>query len=49
MGELVTVTFAACDASTEVTVKHVQILDERSRTEHAAGWAACPDRLAMYA
>jgi len=47
--ELVTVTFAACGAGTEVTVEHVQILDEHSKAEHAAGWAACLDRLAMYA
>jgi uncharacterized protein YndB with AHSA1/START domain len=44
--ELVTVTFAACEGGTEVTVEHVQIPDEHSRTEHAAGWAACLDRLA---
>jgi uncharacterized protein YndB with AHSA1/START domain len=47
--ELVTVTFAACDGGTEVTIEHVQISDERSRTEHAAGWAACLRRLAEYA
>ena len=47
--ELVTVTFDACDAGTEVTVEHVQIPDEHSKTGHAAGWAACLDRLAAYA
>ena len=47
--ELVTVTFAACDGGTEITVEHVKILDERSRAEHAAGWAACLDRLTVYA
>jgi uncharacterized protein YndB with AHSA1/START domain len=47
--ELVTVTFAAAGAGTEVTVEHVQIHDERSRDEHAAGWAACLDRLAAWA
>src|SRR5262249_46569048 len=47
--ELVTVTFAACDAGTQVTVEHIQIRDERSKTEHTAGWAACLDRLAAYA
>ena len=46
--ELVTVTFDACDAGTEVTVEHVQISDEHSKTEHSAGWAACLDRLAAY-
>lgn len=47
--ELVTVTFDARDAGTEVTVEHVQIPDEHSRTGHAAGWAACLDRLAALA
>ena len=47
--ELVTVTFDACDTGTEVTVEHVQIPDERLKTNHAAGWAACIDRLAAYA
>lgn len=47
--ELVTVTFRPQDAGTEVTVEHEQIVDERSRTEHAAGWAACLDRLTAYA
>jgi hypothetical protein len=42
-------TSAARDGGTEVTVEHVQIHDERSKTEHAAGWAACLDRLAAYA
>jgi hypothetical protein len=44
----VTVTFAARDGGTEVTVVHVRIADERARTEHAAGWSACLDRLAGY-
>jgi uncharacterized protein YndB with AHSA1/START domain len=47
--ELVIVTFAACQGGTEVTVEHLQISDAGSRTEHAAGWAACLDRLAVYA
>jgi len=47
--ELVTVTFAPCEGGTEVTVEHEQIHDERSRTEHAVGWTACLDRLAVYA
>jgi uncharacterized protein YndB with AHSA1/START domain len=46
--ELVTVTFDACDAGTEVTVEHLQISGENSRTEHAAGWTACLDRLTAY-
>lgn len=46
--ELVTVTFDACDGGTEVTVEHVQIPDEHSRTGHAAGWATCLDRLAAH-
>jgi uncharacterized protein YndB with AHSA1/START domain len=45
----VTVTFTPCEGGTEVTVEHVQIPDERVRTEHAAGWDACLDRLAAYA
>lgn len=44
-----TVTFTPCEGGTEVTVEHVQIPDERVRTEHAAGWDACLDRLAAYA
>jgi uncharacterized protein YndB with AHSA1/START domain len=47
--ELVTVTFDACDAGTEVTVEHVQIPARRLKREHAAGWAACLGRLAAYA
>ena len=47
--ELVTVTFAACAAGTEVTVEHVQIPDHNARAEHGAGWTACLDRLAAYA
>lgn len=47
--ELVTVTFAARDAGTKITVEHVQIHDEHSKAEHAAGWTACLDRLAAYA
>ena len=47
--ELVTVTFVPREGGTEVTVEHEQIPDERSRTEHAAGWTACLDRLAAYA
>lgn len=47
--ELVIVTFAASPGGTEVIVEHLQISDVRSRTEHAAGWNACIDRLAAYA
>ena len=47
--ELVTVTFEACEAGTEVNVEQGQIPDEHSKTGHAAGWAACLDRLAAYA
>jgi uncharacterized protein YndB with AHSA1/START domain len=47
--ELVTVTFTACAAGTEVTVEHVQIRDQGARAEHDAGWTACLDRLAAYA
>ncbi len=47
--ELVTVTFTPCEGGTEVTVEHAQIRGERLRAEHAAGWAACLDRLAVYA
>lgn len=47
--ELVTVSFAACDGGTVVTVEHVQIHDEHTKAEHAAGWAACLERLAVYA
>jgi uncharacterized protein YndB with AHSA1/START domain len=47
--ELVTVTFAAAAGGTEVTVEHAQIADDRRRDEHAAGWAACLDRLAAFA
>jgi uncharacterized protein YndB with AHSA1/START domain len=47
--ELVTVTFTPRESGTEVTVEHAQILGERSRNEHAAGWAACLDRLAVLA
>ena len=46
--ELVTVTFLPCEGGTEVTVEHEQIDSERSRTEHAAGWTTCLDRLAAY-
>jgi Activator of Hsp90 ATPase homolog 1-like protein len=44
----VTVSVAACDGGTEVTVEHVQIHDEHMKAEHAAGWAACLERLAAY-
>ncbi|HEX5294961.1 MAG TPA: SRPBCC domain-containing protein [Streptosporangiaceae bacterium] len=47
--ELVTVTFTAVAGGTEVTVEHTAIRDEPTRDEHAAGWAACLDRLAAYA
>jgi uncharacterized protein YndB with AHSA1/START domain len=47
--ELVTVTFTPRDDGTEVTVEHAQIPSERLRAEHAAGWAACLDRLAAFA
>ena len=47
--ELVTVTFTPSEGGTEVTVEHARIPGERVRTEHAAGWTACLDRLAAYA
>ncbi len=47
--ELVTITFTPREGGTEVTVEHARIPSERSRTEHAAGWTACLDRLAAYA
>jgi len=46
--ERVTVEFQPRGQATEVTITHDRIADEKMRTGHEQGWAACLDGLAEY-